>query len=119
MDRIGRSRREAARQALAVVDVWTFVLAMGISAVDLGICFLHPWLAPLIGTAVLLHWLLLARVLERRRWACTLSPLLGALCLFPPSAWRWGGPESIGTAVLLGLVAACVAAGWPVLKSGW
>lgn len=114
-----RSQRDAARLALAIVDVWTFVLATGISAVGLGVSFMHPPLAPLIGTAVLLHWLLLGRVLERRRWACALSPLLGALYLFPPSAWGWDGLESLGSAALLGVIVACATAGWQELKSGW
>jgi hypothetical protein len=116
-----------------VLEIWTALLAAAASFVAV---FWPVWLltsAPptwefaaewalcallLCGFGVL-HWLLLDRVTERRRWACLASVFLGVVYLFPPASWispgRW---QAVG-ALLLSALMACVLAAWNELAGGW
>jgi hypothetical protein len=104
---------------IEVVSLWAGLLALAVSLIGLfGSCCLLP-AAPLIWAVVLLHWVLFGRVVERRRWACLTSALLGALYLFPPSAWVRMGPWDVCEAGLLSLLMLSIIAGWDDLEDGW
>jgi hypothetical protein len=82
-----------------------------------AILLLAPVAAPLVLCCIALHWLLLWRVLLRRRWACMFSSLYGWLFFYPyggtPGWWHAGG------AALLSVVAASVIAARRELTRGW
>jgi len=116
-----------------VIEIWTALLAIAASFVAVCWPVWLLWLAPLtwdyaialLLTALLLcgfgvlHWLLLDRVTERRRWACLASVFLGLIYLFPPSSWRAPGPWQAAGLALLSALMACVIALWPELTDGW
>jgi hypothetical protein len=127
------SNKRTANLCLDILEIWTALLAAAASFVAV---FWPVWLllaAPptwafaakwalfallLCGFGVL-HWLLLDRVNERRRWACLASVFLGILYLFPPASWISPGPWQVVAALLLGGLMACVLAAWDRLVAGW
>jgi hypothetical protein len=64
-----------------------------------------------------MHWLLLWRVLRRRRWACLFSGLYG--WLFYQPYWGHAGWLSVLVAALLLVIAASVVVGWREMTDGW
>lgn len=66
---------------------------------------------------VAMHWVLLWRVLLRRRWSCVVSALYGWLFLDP--YWGHAGWLAVLVAGLLLLLAASVVVGWRELADGW
>jgi hypothetical protein len=127
------SRKPSTQIYLDVIEIWTALLAVAASFV--AVC----WPVWLLGTVPLtwdyvlqwcatalllcavgvLHWLLLDRVTERRRWACLASVFLGMLYLFPPSAWHSLGPWHAAAATLLAMLLLCVMAAWHELIGAW
>jgi hypothetical protein len=104
---------------LAIIELWTTLLVLGITMIGLlGSGFFFS-LAPLIWAAILLHWVVLARVYERRRWASVTSLLLGLIYLLPPSSWLSPQPWTMGVAWALAAVALSIVTGWQDLKEGW
>jgi hypothetical protein len=118
---------------LEMIELWTALLAVAASFV--AVCwpvwllsfspltweFAAEWLltALLLCGFGVLHWLLLDRVTERRRWAYLASVFLGVIYLFPPSAWRSLGPWQAVGALLLAALMASVMAAWRELTCGW
>jgi hypothetical protein len=104
-----------------LIELWTWLLVVlisGVSLAALGLTLLRaPMAAPLVLCFIALHWLLLWRVLLRRRWACIFSSLYGWLFFYPvggtPGWWHVMG------AVLMSVIAASVIAARRELTSGW
>jgi hypothetical protein len=116
--------RPPGRNTLAfadLIELWTWLLVVlisGVALAALGLTLLRaPVAAPLVLCCIALHWLLLWRVLLRRRWACMFSSLYGWLFFYPcggsPYWWHVVG------AALMSAVAASVIAGWRELTCGW
>src|SRR2546423_10690474 len=127
------SKKRSTGIFIDVIELWTALLALAASFV--AVCW-PVWLltlapltwdytAELLLTALLLcgfgvlHWLLLDRVTERRRWAFLASVFLGVAYLFPPAAWHSAGPWQAVGALLLAALLACVMAIWQELTDGW
>jgi hypothetical protein len=118
---------------IELIELWTAVLAIAASfvavcwpvwcltAAPLTWALVIEWLlfALLLCAFGVLHWLLLDRVTERRRWACLASAFLGVIYLFPPTAWSSLGPWRAVGAVMLAALMACVIAAWDELTDGW
>lgn len=104
-----------------LIELWTWLLVVFISGVGLGVLGaalrLAPLAVPLVFCLIVLHWLLLWRVLLRRRWACMFSSLYGWLFFYP----FWGNPGwwHAAGAIFVTMLAASVIAAWQELTSGW
>jgi hypothetical protein len=66
---------------------------------------------------VAMHWVLLWRVLLRRRWACVISCMYGWLFFEP--YWGRAGWLGVPVAGLFLVLAASVVVGWRELADGW
>jgi hypothetical protein len=132
--RIEKLNRCFSRVAVSVVELWTVLLVLWVTIAGIYSSIFFLLFAPLIWAVILLHWLLLARVFQHRRWACLLACLYGWLFLYEPfvkgafASWNvWGaallsflgGLRGSGGLVLLTVVTASVVVGWRELKNGW
>ncbi len=102
-----------------LIEIWTALLAVGVSVTGVFVsCFLLP-LAPLIWAFILPHLILFDRVVERRRWAYLTTTALGLLYLLPPTSWRDMTPAGLGIAGLLCGLGVAVLTAWDDLEGGW
>ena len=128
--------RPSGRNTLAftdLIDLWTWLVVVFVSLMGLGrpsiylfslkrlspaILLVGPRVAvPTILCLLAMHWLLLWRVLRRRRWACLFSSLYGWLFFHPH--WGHAGWWSVLGAGLLSMLAVSVVLGWRDLTDGW
>jgi hypothetical protein len=126
--------RRFTRAAVGLVELWMVLLTLWVTLVGiLASAFLLPF-APLVWGVLLLHWLLLGRVFDHRRWAYIAAGLYGWVFLYEPfvhrtaGSWNvWGGTmvsslgglHGTGGMLLLWTITTSVAVCWWELKKGW